>query len=318
MDKTDKVIQKIGVLSGGGDCPGVNAVIRAIVKTARDKYNMTVIGFENGFGGLIQNRGRVLTERDISGILPRGGTILGTTNRDNPFNYTLCKGGKYICVDVSDSAAENVCIHCLEALIVIGGIGSLKIAKEFSEKNVPIIGVPKTIENDLWATEKTFGYDTALNTAMDAIDKLHSTAESHHRVMVLEVKGQKSGWLALEAGLAGGADVILIPEIPFDLEKVYEKIESRRAQEDRFSIIVVAEGARNKKQKAVGKSIAEDVAAEVENKTGMETRPLILGHLQRGGSPTAYDRILATRFGVAAVEAAVEGNFNSIVSLQCD
>lgn len=321
-------IKRIGILTGGGDAPGLNAVIRAVVKTAIKQYGLGVVGFLNGFGGLIKNQAREITEKDVVGILPRGGTILGTTNRDNPFYYPVIKEGKKVFVDVSDRIFENISIQEVDALIVIGGDGSLAIARELYEKGLPVVGVPKTIDNDLAATDQTFGFDTALTTATEALDKLHTTAESHHRVMVLEVMGRYAGWIALTAGIAGGADVILIPEIPYQIGKVVEKINERGQQEKKFSIIVVAEGAKPLGGEMVVQKTVEDsydpirlggvghvVAQQVEELTGKETRVTILGHLQRGGSPTAFDRILATRYGTMAVNLIMEGRFGEMVCL---
>ncbi|MEW6423742.1 MAG: 6-phosphofructokinase [Bacillota bacterium] len=321
-------IKRIGILTGGGDAPGLNAVIRAVVKTAIKQYGLGVVGFLNGFGGLIKNQAREITEKDVVGILPRGGTILGTTNRDNPFHYPVIKEGKKVFVDVSDRIFENISIQEVDALIVIGGDGSLAIARELYEKGLSVVGVPKTIDNDLAATDQTFGFDTALTTATEALDKLHTTAESHHRVMVLEVMGRYAGWIALTAGIAGGADVILIPEIPYQIGKVVEKINERGQQEKKFSIIVVAEGAKPLGGEMVVQKTVEDsydpirlggvghvVAQQVEELTGKETRVTILGHLQRGGSPTAFDRILATRYGTMAVNLIMEGRFGEMVCL---
>ena len=323
-------IRRIGMLTGGGDCPGLNAVIRAVVKTAIKDYRLSVIGFENGFGGLIQNKAREMTERDVVGILPRGGTILGTTNRDNPFHYPVMLKGEKVFRDVSDRVIENIAIHSIDALIIIGGDGSLSIGKDlFMEKGLPVVGVPKTIDNDLSATDQTFGFDTALVTATEALDKLHTTAESHHRVMVMEVMGRYAGWIALQSGIAGGADVILIPEIPFTMENVCKKINERREQGKRFSIVVVAEGAKPVGGEYVVKQIVEDsfeqirlggvgnvISYEIEKSTGIESRATILGHLQRGGSPTAFDRILSTRLGAGAVNLLMEGKFGEMVCLR--
>lgn len=322
-------IKRIGVLTGGGDAPGLNAVIRAVVKSAVLEYDLSVVGFLNGFGGLIKNQARELTENDVAGILPRGGTILGTTNRDNPFHYAIERKGKREFVDVSDRIFENVSIHEVDALVVIGGDGSLAIAKELSDRGLKLIGVPKTIDNDLYATDQTFGFDTALTTATEALDKLHTTAESHHRVMVLEVMGRNAGWIALGAGVAGGADVILIPEIPYDIDCVARKINLRSNQNKKFSIIVVAEGARPKGgevtvQKRVEDSfepirlggIGQVVAGQIEDITGKEARVTVLGHLQRGGSPTAFDRILSTRYGTAAVNYLMQGRYGHMVCLK--
>lgn len=327
MNKT--AVRRIGVLTGGGDAPGLNAVIRAVVKTAVREYGMSVLGFENGFGGLIKNQVRELTENNVVGILPRGGTILGTTNRDNPFHYPVVRGNEKVFVDVSDRIFENVSIHGIEALIVIGGDGSLAIGKELYDKGLKVVGVPKTIDNDLSATDQTFGFDTALTTATEAIDKLHTTAESHHRVMVLEVMGRYAGWIALASGLAGGADVILIPEISYNIDIVAEKINARSQEKKKFSIIVVAEGAKSIGGEMVVNKRVEDsfdpvrlggvgnvVAQQVESLTGKETRVTVLGHLQRGGSPTAFDRILATRYGTGAVNLLAEGKFGRMVCLK--
>ncbi|MCL6609975.1 MAG: ATP-dependent 6-phosphofructokinase [Peptococcaceae bacterium] len=324
-----KKISRIGVLTGGGDAPGLNAVIRAVVKSAIREYGLSVVGFLNGFGGLIKNQARELSENDVAGILPRGGTILGTTNRDNPFHYPIEKGGERIFVDVSDRIFENTSIHGVDALVVIGGDGSLAIAKELYDRGLKLIGVPKTIDNDLYATDQTFGFDTALNTATEALDKLHTTAESHHRVMVLELMGRNAGWIALAAGVAGGADVILIPEIPYDINCVARKINHRSNQNKKFSIVVVAEGARPIGGDVVVQRRVEDsfdpvrlggigqiVAGEIEAITGKETRVTVLGHLQRGGSPTAYDRILSTRYGTAAVNFLMEGRYGHMVCLK--
>lgn len=323
-------VRRIGVLTGGGDCPGLNAVIRAVVKTAIKEYGLSVVGFESGFGGLIQNRAKELTERDVVGILPRGGTILGTTNRDNPFHYPMVIKGQKVFRDVSDRVVENLNIHSIDAMIIIGGDGSLTIAKElYEKKGLPVVGVPKTIDNDLSATDQTFGFDTALTTATEALDKLHTTAESHHRVMVLEVMGRYAGWIALEAGIAGGADVILIPEIPFLIDKVNAKIIERCNLGKKFSIVVVAEGAKPLGGEMVVKRKIEDsfdpvrlggignkIARQIEEGTGMETRVTVLGHLQRGGTPTAFDRILATRYGTGAVNMVMEGKFGEMVCLR--
>lgn len=322
-------VKRIGVLTGGGDAPGLNAVIRAVVKTAIREYGMTVIGFENGFGGLIKNQARELNESNVVGILPRGGTILGTTNRDNPFHYPVIKGGEKTFADVSDRVFENISIHEIEALIVIGGDGSLAIGNKLKEQGLNVIGVPKTIDNDLSATDQTFGFDTALTTATEAIDKLHTTAESHHRVMVLEVMGRYAGWIALASGVAGGADVILIPEIPYNTDTVMEKINSRSQEKKKFSIIVVAEGAKPLGGDMVIKRHVENsfdtirlggignvLAEAVEAATEKEARVTVLGHLQRGGSPTAFDRILATRYGTGAINLVAEGNFGKMVCLR--
>ncbi|MFZ3173232.1 MAG: 6-phosphofructokinase [Carboxydocellales bacterium] len=319
----------IGVLTGGGDCPGLNAVIRAVVKSAIQEHDLKVIGIEDGFGGLIEGSLRKLSIKDVSGILPRGGTILGTTNRDNPFNYPVMENGKKVYKDMSSEIMRTLTGHGIEALVIIGGDGSLSIAREFHYKGLPVVGIPKTIDNDLSATDVTFGFDTALVTATEALDKLHTTAESHHRVMILEVMGRYAGWIALEAGIAGGADVILIPEIQFDYAKICAKVMKRREQGKRFSIVVVAEGAKPLGGEMVVQQVIENSADPIrlggignmvgkclEDCTGMETRVTVLGHLQRGGSPTPFDRILGTRYGVKAVEILVKGEFGKMVSLR--
>jgi len=322
-------MHRIGVITGGGDCPGLNAVVRAVTKSAINLYGWEVIGFEDGFKGLVENRYRILDLQAVSGILHRGGTILGTTNRDNPFNFLIEENGQKEFRDMSAVVLENLDRLGIDALVVIGGDGSLNIAYQLHQKGVKVVGVPKTIDNDLSATDLTFGFHTAVATAMDALDRLHTTAESHHRVMVLEVLGRYAGWIALAAGIAGGADVILIPEIPFKLEKICEKIEERTLTGKKFSIIVVAEGAKPEGgemvvQKIVPEShdpvrlggIGNKVGEEIERLTGKETRVTVLGHLQRGGSPNAFDRILSTRYGVAATKALKAGNYGSMVSLQ--
>lgn len=323
-------MKRVGVLTGGGDCPGLNAVIRAVVKSAVSHYGWEVIGIEDGYDGLVgEPRFRVLTPADVQGILPRGGTILGTSNRGNPFAVPVRRpDGTIFHEDRSEQVIENIERLGLDALIAIGGDGTLKIGLELIEKGVPIIGVPKTIDNDIAGTDVSFGFDTAVGTATDAIDRLHTTAESHHRVMVLEVMGRNAGWIGLYAGLAGGADVILIPEIPFDLNKVAEKVASREQAGRRFSIIVVAEGARpvggepifveppgNGKYGRLG-GIGNRVGADLAALTGKETRVTILGHVQRGGSPTAFDRVLATRFGAEAVRMVARGEFGRMVALR--
>jgi len=324
-------IKKIGVLTGGGDCPGLNGVIRAVTRTAVNVFGWEVVGFEDGFDGMIYpGKSRPLDLDTTRGILHRGGTILGSTNRGNPFSFPVTRGGKTAAVDCSDMVVDTYRRHELGALVVIGGDGTLKIAERFArEKGLCVMGVPKTIDNDLSATDVTFGFDTAVATATEAIDKLHTTAESHHRIMFVEVMGRDAGWIALHAGLAGGADAILIPEIPYDIKKLIEMIRRREDKGRKSSIVVVAEGAR-----PVGGTIstirsarppfdlvrlggaAQRVADEIEALTGKETRVTVLGHVQRGGTPVPYDRNLASRFGVAAVRALARGEFCNMVALQ--
>lgn len=322
-------VKKIGVLTGGGDCPGLNAVIRAVTKSAIRHYGIEVVGILNGFSGIINKQFIDLTYKEVSGILPRGGTILGTTNRDNPFSFAVQVNGETVYKDVSDLAIKHLKEQGIDALAVIGGDGSLAIANDFRKKGLNVVGIPKTIDNDLSATDLTFGFDTALTTACEAIDKLHTTAESHHRVMVLEVMGRYAGWIALHAGLSGGADVILIPEKPFTIEKVCDKIQERAKRGKKFSIVVVAEGATFAGGEMVVQrvvegapdtirlgGIGEKVAKSIEQCSDLETRVTVLGHLQRGGSPTPFDRILGTRFGVKAVELLANGEFGQMVALK--
>ncbi len=321
--------KRIGILTGGGDCPGLNAVIRAVVKTAYNDYGWEIIGIEDGFEGLIQpGKVRPLTPEDVRGILPRGGTILGTTNRANPFHYEVEVGGEIRVFDVSDDVVRHAQVLGLDAIVVIGGDGSLRIAYELMQKGFPVVAVPKTIDNDLSATLITFGFDTAINTAMDALDRLHTTAESHHRTIVLEVMGREAGWIALEAGIAGDADIILIPEIPYDIEAVLEKIDRRNREGAKFSLIVAAEGAypvggqpiyRQRREiggvKRLG-GIGEVIAEAIREQAISEVRVTVLGHLQRGGSPSAFDRILASRFGTAAVHLIAKERLGEMVALQ--
>jgi ATP-dependent phosphofructokinase / diphosphate-dependent phosphofructokinase len=313
-------IRCIGICTGGGDAPGLNAVIRAVVKCAILKYKWKVIGIPDGFDGLIwPEKSCELTLKDVSGILPRGGTILGTTNRGNPFQYRTMENGREVTRDISDEVIANSRKLGMDAVITIGGDGSQKIALELFHKGMKIVGVPKTIDNDLSATEVTFGFDTAVNTATDAIDKLHTTAESHHRVMVIELMGRDAGWIALEAGIAGGAHVILIPEISFSIQKVCDYIAQRESYGKRFTIVVVAEGIKlppELKRMSRATSVANLVGDAIGLFSHKEVRVSILGHIQRGGSPSPYDRVLATRFGVAAVDLIAAGDFGKMVCLQ--
>lgn len=321
-------MHKLAVLTGGGDCPGLNAVIRAIVKAA-DQYDIEVIGIKDGFRGAVDGDFIPLGRHDVSGILPRGGTILGTTNRDNPFACNLEINGVTQIVDRSDEVISNLKEQGVDALLTIGGDGSLNIALKLANKGLKVIGIPKTIDNDLMATDQTFGFQTAVDTAQEALDRLHTTAESHHRVMILEVMGRYAGWIALYSGVAGGADVILIPEIPYRLNKVALAIQQRAKQGKKFSIIVVAEGAKPLGGEMVVERMMEGrfdpiklggigakLGSDLEELVGMETRVTVLGHVQRGGSPNAYDRVLSSRYGVAAVDAALEGEFGTMVALR--
>jgi phosphofructokinase-like protein len=313
-------IRCIGICTGGGDAPGLNAVIRAAVKCAFLKYNWKTIGIPDGFDGLIwPEKSYELTLKHVSGILPRGGTILGTTNRGNPFKYCTVENGKEVTRDISDEVIANARKLGIDAVISIGGEGSQTIALELFQRGMKIVGVPKTIDNDLSATEVTFGFDTALATATDAVDKIHTTAESHHRIMVVEVMGRDAGWIALEAGIAGGAHVILIPEIPFTIEGVCAFVKERESYGKRFTIVVVAEGVKLPlafKEKRRGGSVGNAIGNAIAVAANKEVRVSVLGHIQRGGSPTAFDRILATRFGAAAVDLIAEGGFGKMVCLR--
>lgn len=324
-------MKRIGILTGGGDAPGLNAVIRAVVKTARCEGGCEILGIKNGFDGFLDEGGVIsLTPVDVRGILPRGGTILGTANRGNPFARKIERDGNIIVIDFSQQVIDNLNALKLDCLIVVGGDGTLRIARELFELGVPVIGVPKTIDNDIGGTEVTFGFDTAVNVASDAIDRLHTTAESHHRVMALELMGRDTGFIALHAGLAGGADIILIPEIPFQYEAIHRKIKRRIDDGAFFSIIAVAEGAQLKDQGQVyampGDSvfysrlggIGQKVVNYLQDHYDIESRITVLGHLQRGGSPTPFDRLLATRFGAAAARLAMNRQFGHMVALQCE
>ncbi len=321
---------RLALLTGGGDCPGLNAVIRAAARSAF-ALGWEVFGVEDGFEGLLTKRVKKLHPRAVRGILHLGGTILGTSNRVNPFrtDRRATAGGAAGASDRSAEVVRNFKAMGFNALIAIGGDGTLSIALRLAAMGIPVVGVPKTIDNDIEHTSVTFGFDTAVSTATDAIDKLHPTTEAHGRVMVVELMGRNAGFIALNSGVAGGADVILIPEIPFDLDKVCDKIREREKghRGGYFSIVVVAEGARSKggnvhlraTDQASGPrlgGIGEWVATEISKRTGKETRSLVLGHLQRGGPPTTFDRLLGTRFGAAAVRAVKDRDFETMVALK--
>jgi ATP-dependent phosphofructokinase / diphosphate-dependent phosphofructokinase len=324
-----KEIRRIALSTGGGDAPGLNAVIRAAVLAA-GAQGWDVVGIRRGFGGLLDEDGLTPLDADsVRGITHLGGTILGTTNRGNPFEWPRPRDdGSVEVVDRSDEVLAGLERRGIDALIVIGGDGTLRIAQGLARKGLPVVGVPKTIDNDLAVTQVTFGFHTAVQTASDALDKLHSTAESHERVMVVEVMGRNTGWIALHSGISGTADVILIPEIPYRMDRVCEKIESRYARGRRFAIVVAAEGAlpeggeesvledgRPGAAKRYG-GVAERIGREIEERTGRETRTLVLGHLQRGGTPTSYDRLIALRFGAAAVRCVANRQFGTMVALE--
>ncbi|MFL6334126.1 MAG: 6-phosphofructokinase [Pyrinomonadaceae bacterium] len=320
-------MKTIGIVTGGGDAPGLNAVIRAAVKTAVGEFGMRVVGIEDSFEGLLgETHVRELRAADVRGLLPRGGTILGTRNRGS-FVVRQKDGSAMMPDEVYQEALDNLGRLGIDAVVAIGGEGTLAIAYEFHRRGFPVAAVPKTIDNDLAATELTFGFMTALDIATEALDRLHSTAESHDRVMVLEVMGRHAGWIALHSGVSGGADVILIPEIPFSMEQVAKKIRERDSADAQFSIIVAAEGAkeiegdvmyldRGDRQSAARLGgLGHHLAAELSERTGKEARCVVLGHIQRGGSPNAFDRMLATNFGAAAVRALARGQSGVMVGL---
>ena len=321
-------LKRIGILTGGGDCPGLNAVIRSVAKPAMSHFNATVIGVLDGFEGMVEGRHRELTPLDVTGIINLGGTILGTSNKGDPFHYPMGIGATLRIVDASQQVIEHYRNMKLDVLVAIGGDGTQTIAHKLSGMGLNVVGVPKTIDNDLEATDITFGHDSARAVATDAVDRLQTTASAHHRVMVVETMGRYAGWIALGAGLAGGADIVLIPEIPFSWDAVLEVV-LRRSKGAKFSIVVVAEGAKPKGGDLTVKEmdkkrtdpvrlggIAELVAKTIEQETSLETRVTVLGHVQRGGSPTAFDRILATQFGAAALQSASRGDFGVMASLQ--
>jgi phosphofructokinase-like protein len=321
--------RRIGILTGGGDCPGLNAVIRAVTKTLMNDYDIEVVGFLDGFRGMVENRYIDLSYRMVSGILVQGGTILGTSNRADPFNFPMIESGKMTCHDFSEQALRNFDQLGLDACVCIGGDGTMTVANRLMEKGFQAVGVPKTIDNDLWGTDFTFGYDSALTTATEAIDKIHSTAQSHHRVMIVEVMGRYAGWLALGAGIAGGGDIILIPEIPYSLDEICRVVRQRNTRGARFSIVVIGEGAKPEDGEMVVKrtiegspdpirlgGVGHQLGTEIEQRTGIETRVTVLGHLLRGGVPTPFDRVLATRFGVEAALQVAQKNYGVLVALR--
>jgi 6-phosphofructokinase 1 len=324
-------IERVGLLTGGGDCPGLNAVIRAVAKSAIYRYGIRVFGIEDGFLGLVESRVGELTSLHVSGILTRGGTILGTNNRCDPSRYYTGddERGNACFVDATDRCLETIERFALDALIVIGGDGSISCAAPLAERGVNCIGVPKTIDNDLVGTDITFGFTTAYTTATLSLDRLHSTAASHHRVMVCELMGRNAGWLTLYAGIASGSDVILLPEIPYDIDSICAFVQSRMHRQRGFSIVACAEGARPVDGEQVVASrderspdpvrlggVGERIAAEIERETGIETRTTVLGHVQRGGPPVAADRVLATQFGFHALEMLMGGARNRMVVMQ--
>ncbi|MBM3157819.1 MAG: ATP-dependent 6-phosphofructokinase [Chloroflexi bacterium] len=321
--------KRIAILTGGGDCPGINAVIRAVTKKAILEYDMEVIGILDGYDGAIKNRHRKLEYDDVSGILTLGGTILHTSKTANPYRYAVKKGGKIIFEDVSKAAINNLKKLDIDCLVCIGGDGTLYIANRLFEDGIPVVGVPKTIDNDIRGTDITFGFDSAVYIATEGIDRIHSTAQALHRVMIVEVMGHQAGWIALHSGIAGGGDIILIPEIPFDMEIIANKVKERNKKGKRFSIVVVAEGAKPKGGDVVIQRIVKQssdpirlggvgfvLGAEIEKLSGIETRTVVMGHLQRGGSPTPFDRVLATRLGTRALDLILNKEFGYMVAVK--
>ncbi len=329
--KNTNKIKRIGILTGGGDCPGLNAVIRSVAKPAMTFLNAEVIGIEDGFEGMVNGKAKTLSYIDVSGIINKGGTILGTSNKGDPFRFPIeLKNGAIEIKDCSENVVKNYFDWKLDALVVIGGDGTMSIAEKLSKKGLNIVGVPKTIDNDLDGTDITFGHDSAIAVATDAVDRLQTTASSHKRVMILEVMGRYAGWIALASGIAGAADIILIPEIKFSWEKIFDMC-LKRSIKAKFSIVVVAEGTKFPDGNLIIKEkdkkrtdpirlggIGEFVAQRIQQATSLETRAVILGHTQRGGSPTAFDRILATKYGAMAIKSVIDKNFNTMVSLKGD
>lgn len=316
-------IRTIGITTGGGDCPGLNAVIRAVVRSAIRGHGWQVMGICDGFDGLLfPERMRPLGLDDVRDILPRGGTILGTTNRGNPFEYPHEEAGQVVRRDVSDRVIENAHRLGIDALVVVGGDGTQRIGLGLLNKGLPVVGVPKTIDNDLFATDATFGFDSALHVASEAVDRLHTTAESHKRIMLLEVMGRDAGWIALHAGIAGGAHAILLPEIPFTMPRLCDFVTSRDERQKSYTLIVVAEGVRLPAELAPPQgpactgSVSHLIGDAIAARTRREVRVTVLGHTQRGGSPSPFDRVLSTRYGVAAVDMLARGEIGYMAALR--
>ncbi len=327
--KTQRKIKRIGILTGGGDCPGLNAVIRAVTKSAIANHGWEVFGIEDGYAGLIEKRGHELTQAQVSGILTLGGTILGTSNRADPFRVPVEKTKKIVFEDHSDQAIEHFHQWGLDVLVAVGGDGTLSIGKRLYHKGIPVVGIPKTIDNDLRGTDYTFGFHTAVSIATEAVDRLHTTAAAHHRVMILEVMGRNAGWIALHAGSAGGADIILIPELPYSMDAISKAVKKRAQHGKKFSLIVVAEGAKEKGGKIIERKrdpknpypvklggVGKYLEEQIEKLTGLETRSANLGHIQRGGSPVPADRNLGTLFGTHAVELIARQKWGHMVCIQ--
>jgi phosphofructokinase-like protein len=321
--------ERIAILTGGGDCPGINAVIRAVAKRAIFEKGFEVVGIEDGYEGIINSRYRLLRHGDVSGILTLGGTILGTSKTANPYRYAIRNGNEIVFEDLSKRAIQNVKKLNISCLVCIGGDGTLGIAYRLFKDGIPIVGLPKTIDNDLRGTETTFGFDSALSIATEGIDRIHTTAQSHHRVMIVEVMGHKAGWVALYSGVAGGGDIILIPEIPYDINIIANKVRERNRRGKRFSIVVVAEGAKPEGGDVVIQRVVKEssdpvrlggigfvLGQQIEKMTGLETRTVVMGHLLRGGPPTPSDRILATGLGIKAIDMIENGDFGYMVGVR--
>lgn len=332
MEKAGRIMEKknrIAILTGGGDCPGINAVIRAVAKKAINEMGMEVIGIEDGYHGLVNNRWRTLDYDDVSGILTLGGTILGTSKTANPYRYAVRKGNQLEFKNLSKEAVRNLKNLNIDCLVCIGGDGTLGIAFRLFKDGIPIVGLPKTIDNDLRGTDITFGFNSAVSIATEGIDRIHTTAESLHRIMIIEVMGHRAGWIALYSGVAGGGDIILIPEIPYDIQAIAEKVKQRNSKGKRFSIVVIAEGAKPKGGDRVIQRIVKEssdpirlggigfvLGKQIEKTTGLETRTVVMGHLLRGGSPTPFDRILATGLGAKAVDMIEDKKFGYMVGVK--
>ena len=319
---------RVGILTGGGDCPGLNAVIRAVAKKLMIESNAEIVGIKDGYDGLIKNKFRQLRYEDVSGILTLGGTILGASNIANPYRVVETVKGKTVIKDKSKQAIVNFKRMGLDCMVCIGGDGTMAIASRLCDDGIPVVGVPKTIDNDIRCTDVTFGFDTAVAIATEGIDRLHTTAQSHHRVMILELMGRTAGWISLHAGIAGGGDIILIPEIPYDIEKVSQVVKARHKRGSKFSIIVVGEGAKPKGGKVVIQKIVKEstiaerlggisniLADDIEKMTGLSTRAIVMGHLIRGGSPTSTDRVLATQLGIQAAEMIKKQRFGTMIGV---
>jgi phosphofructokinase-like protein len=324
-------LTRIAILTGGGDAPGINAAIRAVAKKAILEYGAEVVGIEDGYEGLIKGQYRKLGYDDVSGILTLGGTILGTSNTANPYRYPVQNRGKLEFKDMSRVTLKNIEQLDIDCLVCLGGDGTLGIANRLSKEGVPVVGIPKTIDNDLRGTDITFGFDSAVCIATEGIDRLHTTAQSHNRVMIVEVMGRSAGWIALHSGIAGGGDIILMPEIPYDPGSVVSRVRKRNKQGRRFSIVVVAEGARPKDGDIAVQRIVKEspdpirlggigfvLGAQIEMMMEVETRTVVMGHLQRGGSPTPFDRVLATRLGTQAVDMVQNKRFGYMVGVKGD